>query len=47
MLHILDIARYAWALPATLAGLLLSLVAFALGAKGRLVEGAVEIAGGQ
>jgi len=47
MLHILDIARYAWALPATLAGLLLSLVAFALGAKGRLVEGAVEIAGGR
>jgi len=47
MLRILIIARYAWALPATLAGLLLSLIAFALGAKGRLVEGAVEIAGGR
>lgn len=41
------IARYAWALPATLAGLLLSLVAFAFGASGRVVEGAIEIAGGR
>ena len=34
MLHIPIIARYAWALPATLAGLLLSLIAFALGDQG-------------
>ena len=45
--RILIIARYVWALPATFAGLLLSLVAFAFGAKGRIVEGAVEIAGGR
>lgn len=43
----LDVARYAWALPATCVGLLLSLIAFALGAKVRLVEGAIEIAGGR
>ena len=47
MRRILTIARYAWALPATMAGLLLSLIAFALGANGRIVEGAVEIAGGR
>ena len=47
MRRMLIIARYFWALPATFAGLLLSLVAFALGAKGRIVEGAVEIAGGR
>ena len=47
MRRIIVIARYAWALPATLAGLLLSLLAFALGANGRIVEGAVEIAGGR
>lgn len=43
----LAIARYAWALPATLVGLLLSLLAFAVGARGRMVEGAIEIAGGR
>src|SRR4030095_7599198 len=46
-LRILSVARYAWALPATLVGLLLSLVAFGVGAKGRMVEGAIEIAGGR
>ena len=45
--HVLIIARYAWALPATFAGLLLSLIAFAFGARGRIVDGAVEIAGGR
>ena len=45
--HVLIIARYAWALPATFAGLLLSLIAFAFGARGRVVGGAVEIAGGR
>ena len=47
MHRILIIVRYVWALPATFAGLLLSLPAFALGAKGRIVEGAVEVAGGR
>ena len=47
LLRILIIARYAWALPGTFIGLLLSLIALALGAKGRVVEGAVEIAGGR
>ena len=46
MRRILIIARYAWALPATSVGLLLSLIALAVGAKGRIVEGAFEIAGG-
>jgi hypothetical protein len=45
--RLLMIPRYAWALPATFAGLLLSLIAFAFGASGRIVEGAVEIAGGR
>lgn len=45
--RLLIIARYAWALPATIAGLLLSLVALAFGAKGRVIQGAVEIAGGR
>src|SRR5262245_41486730 len=41
------VARYAWALPATLVGLLLSLLALAIGAKGRVVDGAIEIGGGR
>ena len=45
--RILSVARCAWASPATLVGLLLSLLAFAVGAKGRMVEGAYEIAGGR
>ena len=47
MCHIPVIARYVWALPATFVGLLLSLVALVLGARGRIVEGAVEVAGGR
>lgn len=39
--------RYLWALPATLVGLLLGMVALALGASPRLVHGAIEIAGGR
>jgi len=46
MVSIRSAARYAWASPATLVGLLLSTLAFALGARGRIVEGAIEIAGG-
>ena len=45
--RILIMARYAWALPATFAGLLLSLIAIAFGARVRIVEGAVEVAGGR
>jgi hypothetical protein len=46
-LHILSVVRYAWASPATLVGLMFSLPALAAGARGRIVEGAVEIAGGR
>ena len=45
-LRILSVVRYAWALPATLVGLLLSLLAFAVGGNARVVDGAIEIAGG-
>lgn len=41
------LARYAWASPATLAGLFVALVAFAFGARGRVVEGVVEVCGGR
>ena len=44
---IIRVARYTWALPATFVGLLLSLLAFCIGATGRMVEGAIEIAGGR
>ena len=47
MRRVLTTARYAWALPATFAGLLVSLVAFAFGARGRFVQGALEVAGGR
>jgi hypothetical protein len=39
--------RYAWALPASLLGLLFALVACACGARGRWVDGAFEVAGGK
>lgn len=42
-----SIVRYAWALPATVVGLALSLIALAFGARSRMVEGAIEIAGGR
>ena len=45
--RVLTIARYAWALPATLVGLVLSLLAFAVGANGRMVGGALEVGGGR
>ena len=45
--NILSVVRYVWASPATLIGLFLSLPAFAAGAKGCIVEGAIEIAGGR
>jgi hypothetical protein len=38
--------RYAWASPATLVGLAVSLLAHAAGAQARIVEGTVEVAGG-
>ena len=46
MRRILTTALYVWALPATIVGLLVSLVALACGARGRIVEGALEVAGG-
>ena len=45
--RIFSVARYVWASPATSVGMLLSLIAFAVGAKGRVVEGAIEVAGGR
>ena len=38
--------RYAWAAPASLAGLLLGAVALAAGARARRVDGTLEIGGG-
>lgn len=39
--------RYAWAAPATLAGVALALPAIALGARARVVRGALEVGGGR
>ena len=39
--------RYLWALPATCVGLLLALGALALGARGRRVDGVLEVGGGR
>jgi hypothetical protein len=39
--------RYAWALPATLVGVLAGLLALALGARVRIVAGTAEIGGGR
>lgn len=41
------IVRYAWASPATAVGLGLSLLAVLLGARLRVVDGVIEVAGGQ
>jgi hypothetical protein len=43
----MKLLRYAWASPATLVGLLLGLVALALGARVRTVHGCLEFAGGR
>ena len=40
------IARYAWALPATLVGLVLATFAMACGARARVVRGTLEVGGG-
>ena len=40
------IVRYAWASPATLVGIVPALIALASGARPRVIEGAVEVAGG-
>ena len=45
-LALIRILRYAWASPATLAGLVLAIPAIAFGASPRLIEGAIEVAGG-
>ena len=39
--------RYGWAAPATLVGLMLSLLAFGAGARARVVAGAIEVSGGR
>jgi hypothetical protein len=41
------LARYAWASPATVVGLLLSAVALAAGARGRRRDGVLEMCGGR
>jgi hypothetical protein len=43
----LILLRYAWAFPATVVGLLLALVALLIGAKGRWIDGVLEVAGGR
>jgi hypothetical protein len=45
--RMLVVVRYAWAAPATLVGLLVALPAFATGARARVVDGAIEVAGGR
>ena len=39
--------RYAWAAPATLAGLLVALPAFAAGARARVIDGVIEVTSGR
>jgi hypothetical protein len=41
------VLRYAWALPATTVGVLLSVLALFAGATIRLVDGSIEVAGGR
>jgi hypothetical protein len=44
---LITIIRYAWPSPATMLGLLLALIAMCLGARSRLVNGVLEVAGGR
>ena len=46
MSRLSTVLRYAWAAPATLVGLLVALPAFATGARARVIDGVIEIAGG-
>ena len=41
------IVRYAWASPATLVGIVPALLALISGARPRVIEGAIEVAGGR
>jgi hypothetical protein len=41
------IIRYAWASPATVVGLLFSVIAMSAGASPRVVNGVIEVAGGR
>ena len=43
----MKILRYLWVSPASLVGLLLGLLALAFGARARVVDGALEVAGGR
>src|SRR5436190_24380051 len=47
MRHLQLLRRYAWASPATALGLLFSIIAIVAGARPRLVNGVVEVAGGR
>ena len=42
----MKLLRYLWVSPASLVGLVLGLVALASGARARVVDGAIEVAGG-
>lgn len=44
---LITIIRYAWPSPATMLGLLLALVVICFGARLRLVDGVIEVAGGR
>lgn len=43
----MKLLRYLWASPATLAGLLLAVIAFLGGGRARRIEGALEVCGGR
>lgn len=42
-----SLLRYVWAAPASLVGLVLALLALALGARANVVDGALEVGGGR
>lgn len=44
--HLVRFSRYTWAAPATAVGLAAALFAVLLGARARVVDGVVEVAGG-
>lgn len=43
----MKLLRYLWASPASLVGIVLGLLAIACGARARMVDGALEVAGGR
>jgi len=41
------LVRYLWAAPATIVGAMLALAAIAIGARARIAQGCIEVAGGR